>query len=122
MGAKKEFPCIGCGLCCKVVGNHFENYDIYPKYLQKVLDDFPHEIDEQGVCSQLKDDGKCKVYKNRPLACNMHNLYSYGKKEIKKSRVEFYEQLNSGCVNLMMKYDRADLVPDLLEANKKLTN
>jgi len=75
MGAKKEFPCIGCGICCTKVGEHFKNYDVYPKYLQKTLDDFPYQVSEDGTCDQLTDKGLCGVYKDRPLACNMEKLY-----------------------------------------------
>jgi len=103
MGAKDKvkMPCIGCGLCCTIVGKHFENYDNHPKYMQKALDDFPYEVRPDGTCDKLGKDMKCTVYENRPLACDMERLYSFGKKELKITRKEYYSRLNvEGCMTL----------------------
>ena len=115
MGAKKEFPCIGCGICCTKVGEHFKNYDVYPKYLQKTLDDFPYQVSEDGTCDQLTDKGLCGVYKDRPLACNMEKLYDENKEEIGLEREHFYFNLTVGCLTLMIDNGKPELQDKLLE-------
>lgn len=104
MGAKDrvKMPCIGCGLCCTIVGRHFENYDKAPKYMQKALDDFPYEVREDGTCEKLGENMLCTVYDNRPIACDMEKLYSMGKKELGVPRKEYYAVLNyTGCFPLI---------------------
>jgi Fe-S-cluster containining protein len=75
-----DFPCTGCGVCCKRAGRAVDiakqllregNTNIY---VQDVAA-FPFPYDQTGRCSQLTDDNKCKVYKDRPLICNIKQVW-----------------------------------------------
>lgn len=65
------FPCTSCGACCRriniAVKNFYTDDPNNPLY-------FPYSWDENGVCENLTDDNKCKVYNNRPLLCNVEKF------------------------------------------------
>jgi hypothetical protein len=86
-------PCTSCGSCCRRIKNavsHFyteDNKD--PLY-------FPYTWDENGVCENLTEDNKCKVYENRPLLCNIDKFATYfkiNKKSFIKENIDACNQL-----------------------------
>lgn len=70
-----SFPCTGCGLCCQRMHEVFDNLEELRKYpvMFNAIVDFPHDIREDGICSKFID-GKCSVYEDRPLLCNVQKL------------------------------------------------
>lgn len=64
---------------------------------------FPYNWDENGVCENLTEDNKCKVYENRPLICNVDKFAEYNKLE----KTEFYK-VNIRACNYMMDIDGID--------------
>jgi Fe-S-cluster containining protein len=65
---------------------------------------FPYTWDENGVCENLTEDNKCKVYDKRPLICNIER---YGN-HMKVNEQEFY-QVNIRACNYMMDLDNVPL-------------
>lgn len=61
MSEINKFPCIECGLCCKHVNGiqHLEKW-----------------ADNSGKCKYLQSSNLCKIYKDRPLLCNVEESYS----------------------------------------------
>ena len=37
--------------------------------------DFPYRANKDGSCEKLGEDGKCTVYENRPLVCNISGMF-----------------------------------------------
>lgn len=59
-----EFECTKCAGCCtKQNLKHFN------------LKHWGIEIDDAGVCKNLKDDNTCGIYEDRPLICRIEELY-----------------------------------------------
>jgi len=69
------FPCTGCGLCCQRMHEVFDNLKELRKYpvMFNAVVEFPHDIRKDGSCSKFID-GKCSVYEDRPLLCNVQKL------------------------------------------------
>jgi Fe-S-cluster containining protein len=70
------FPCSGCGACCKRVGKLIDSVKggEYEEFsIGKLLQAFPHQYNEAGVCEMLDNNG-CKVYEDRPLICRVDDL------------------------------------------------
>lgn len=65
---------------------------------------FPYNWDENGVCENLTEDNKCKVYENRPLICNVDKFAEYNKLD----KNEFYK-VNIRACNYMMDLDDISL-------------
>lgn len=57
-----DFVCEKCGLCCKNIGNieQLKDYD-----------------NGKGMCIYLTDENICAIYENRPIWCNVKELYQY---------------------------------------------
>ena len=79
-----------------MVGKMLDNPGIYPADLQAAIKKFPYQADEAGVCSQLDEAGKCKVYKERPLICDVDKLFT---KIYKKTdtRRQYYKKNAVSC-------------------------
>ena len=57
-----KFPCTKCGLCCMRAG---------------ALEDFPHEVDYNGVCSKYDRENKeCTIYEDRPMICRIDDYHT----------------------------------------------
>lgn len=68
-----DFPCTGCGECCKRVGAVLANHTLDNTPIGKLLKIFPYSTNEQGHCEMLVND-RCSVYENRPLICNVRRM------------------------------------------------
>lgn len=69
-----EFPCTQCGLCCRLIGAILKSQDALANdTVRAVIDEFPYNIDKNGVCEKLVDN-KCTVYNTRPLLCDVTRM------------------------------------------------
>jgi len=96
-----SFPCTGCGSCCRRIKHAVSHYNVKSK---KDPMYFPYSWDENGVCENLTEDNKCKVYDNRPLICNIEKYGNY-----MKVNVDEYYQANIRACNYMMDLDNVPL-------------
>lgn len=75
------YPCTGCGICCRRVGQWVEAARNLPQqYIEqnpevKEIANFPHAISSNGSCSQLNQDNTCKVYGTRPDICSIKKTW-----------------------------------------------
>ncbi len=69
-----EFPCTSCNACCSHVDKAIQNAknSNHPVWKESG-ESFPYEYDSNGKCEKLID-GKCSVYEERPLLCNVNKL------------------------------------------------
>lgn len=68
-----DFPCSGCGQCCRFIGKVLNsNVDVNTP-IGALIKEFPYKPNEQGDCEMLVD-GKCSVYENRPVLCNIQKM------------------------------------------------
>lgn len=65
-----DFPCTGCGICCTKVDKLVDAVNM--GILEK--EDFPYDH-KKGRCSMLNKEGKCKVYNERPVICNIEGMF-----------------------------------------------
>ena len=69
-----EFPCTGCGGCCRLLGGILKSPETQENYVMRLaVQTFPFKADATGACEKLVD-GKCSVYEDRPLLCNVEEL------------------------------------------------
>lgn len=85
---KVKGKCKACGECCKTivfyVGKNpvktMEQFDLLKKWDKKYFNFEPNGIAQDGAmyfkCKFLNDDGKCRVYAIRSLACRMYPKYT----------------------------------------------
>ncbi len=104
-----KFPCTGCGSCCRRISVAVSHYNVTNKRDPLY---FPYKWDENGVCENLTQDNKCKVYENRPLLCDVERFA----KHMKVNREDFFLSNIRAC-NYLMELDN---VPSEFRIN--LTN
>jgi hypothetical protein len=104
-----KYPCESCGSCCRQIGSVVEgavklcqeNPDAPD--LVKLVAMFPYAYDISGCCTALdQNTNKCVIYENRPIVCNMAELY----KEFYSAAMteeEYYEQSKESCKMLRSK-------------------
>jgi len=68
---------------------------------------FPHEIREDGSCSQLQDDGTCGVHDNLPDVCSLRRTWERHFSD-QMSLEEYYELGASACNILIEHFNLAD--------------
>jgi Fe-S-cluster containining protein len=69
-----EFPCTFCGSCCSHVDKAIKNAKNSNHPIWKDCgENFPYNYDSNGKCEKLIN-GKCSVYEQRPLLCNINEL------------------------------------------------
>ncbi len=73
-----SFECTKCAGCCTADNLKYYN-----------LKHWGIEIDEKGVCKNLNNDNTCKIYENRPLVCQIEELFDR-REEIKISEPHVY--------------------------------
>jgi len=78
------FPCIGCGACCRRVGQIQKFPEDHPLH-------FPYK-NTNGVCENLVDN-QCKVYNDRPLVCNVEKLREF----LGAEKESFYQENIKYC-------------------------
>ena len=79
----------------------------------KAFQDFPYKTDESGACEKLDKDGKCTVYENRPLVCNVEKMFETFHKHNTTRKKHYFEQAT--VCNSMIKKSN---LPDKFLVNK----
>jgi Fe-S-cluster containining protein len=94
---RKKFKCDRCGCCCKKVGALLKAHDA-GTITNAAVADFPYSTVD-GVCEMYKEGVGCKVYKNRPLLCNVYKYWkTFHKDDV--TAEEFYEINKGACREL----------------------
>jgi uncharacterized protein len=93
-----EFPCTGCGACCRRVNKAVESAIGFEEL------SFPYKWDETGRCEKLQNDNRCSVYENRPLLCRVKDIGNFFGADEKE-----WILVNSLACNAMMDEDNIDL-------------
>ena len=96
-----NFPCTGCGCCCKRINLAvaFEGFKPKGHPLH-----FPYSWSQEGVCEMLTPDNKCRVYDCRPLICNIEKYAEYLGVDL-----EHFFKLNADACNRLMDLDNVPL-------------
>lgn len=92
-----DYPCTGCGECCKRVQTILEgSYD--DPIFEELVRRFPYKARKDGSCEMLTEEGLCSVYEHRPLVCNI----KMGALLFKMDLMDWYRINARGC-NQMIK-------------------
>ena len=91
-----EFPCTGCGECCRRIQSLLEGSHDDVR-VQELVDRFPYKTRSDGSCEMLGDDGRCSVYEHRPLICNV----KMGGVFLKMDEMTWYQINADGCNRLI---------------------
>ena len=98
-----DFPCSGCGSCCKRVNKAVEN--ITARNLKTDEDlTFPYKWDKTGRCEKLSEDNQCMVYEDRPIICNVDRMM-----KIYNMPKEAFFDINIKACNSLMDQDDVPL-------------
>lgn len=100
-----DFPCSGCGLCCRKIKNIVEDANSFEPLpvLYKAIKEFPYTPNTDGSCPMLYEN-KCSVYAQRPLLCDIKKLG-----ELLDMDLYTWYKVNSDCCNELIK---AENFPD----------
>ena len=100
-----SFPCTGCGLCCKTVGQWVtQARELVSRGLidtGPIIEaaEFPYTFNDDGSCEMLENN-KCKVYDNRPNVCSIEKTWQrHHSTDI--TLEEYYRKAASSCNNLI---------------------
>ena len=102
-----DFPCTQCGQCCRNVNSILSNSESFPTVIKDLIDRFPYDINPDGSCSKLNEDGLCSVYENRPIMCNIKLMGQL----LHRDTTEWYRLQAEHC-NILI--NAADLDPKYL--------
>jgi len=106
MKREEKFACTACSLCCRLVGDVLRRKDEYKEPTKTLLEGFPYKATADGSCEMLDEEGRCKVYDNRPLLCNIELTWEvFHKKEV--SRKHYFFKAAMSC-NVMIKDSGTD--------------
>ena len=102
-----DFPCTQCGQCCRNINSILSNSDSFPTVIKDLINRFPYDINPDGSCSKLNEDGLCSVYQNRPIMCNIKLMGQL----LHRDTTEWYRLQAEHC-NILI--NAADLDPKYL--------
>ena len=68
-----DFPCTSCGQCCRNIDKVLYSGVDPNTPIGMLVKNFPYKPNAQGECEMLVD-GKCSVYENRPLLCDIKKM------------------------------------------------
>ena len=91
-----DFPCTQCGQCCRHISSIL-SYSNFPIVIQDLVNRFPYEVNEDGSCSMLTEDGTCSVYENRPIMCNINLMGQL----LNQSQPDWHRQQADVCNKLI---------------------
>lgn len=93
-----KFPCIACGLCCRMSGKVRQLADL---------------IDASGRCRYFDETTHlCRIYDHRPTVCNVDQMYDlYFHNDM--TRKEFYLKNLEACCLLNQAAGLAENLPRL---------
>ena len=75
-----------------------------PNRFYKLFIDFPHELDENGACKNLGEDGRCTIYEDRPLVCQIDGMWKALWSERMKKK-EYYVLSAKACNEMIREND-----------------
>jgi Fe-S-cluster containining protein len=101
-----DFPCTQCGQCCRHISSILAHSN-YPTVVQDLVNRFPYEVNDDGSCSMLTEDGLCSVYDNRPIMCNINLMGQL----LQQSQDDWHRKQADVCNELI---SNAGLSPDYL--------
>ena len=101
-----DFPCTQCGQCCRHISSILAHSN-YPTVVQDLVNRFPYEVNDDGSCSMLTEDGLCSVYENRPIMCNINLMGQL----LQQSQADWHRKQADVCNELI---SNAGLSPDYL--------
>ena len=87
VGNTESFPCTLCGACCRSI------------HAVKELEMFC----QNGICVHLQGNNSCAIYENRPIVCNIEELYQHSFANI-MSKKDFYNANIKICNDLQEKF------------------
>lgn len=70
-----------------------------PTPFMKEVSEFPYDLNEDGSCSMLDGNLKCKVYSKRPGICNAEDMYDRYWQQL-LSVEEWYIKSRQSCERL----------------------
>ena len=83
------------------------NSDSFPTVIKDLINRFPYDINPDGSCSKLNEEGLCSVYENRPIMCNVQLMGQL----LHQDTTEWYRMNADNCNKLI---NAADLDPKYL--------
>jgi len=102
-----DFPCTSCGQCCRHIKDILSNSESFPTVVKDLIDRFPYDVNPDGSCSMLNEEGLCSVYENRPIMCNVDLMGEL----LHQDTTEWY-RINADSCNKMI--NAANLDPKYL--------
>ncbi len=96
-----KFNCTGCGICCTKVRDAFQNVENMLPADRDAIKSFPYATKPDGSCEKLVN-GKCSVYKNRPLICNMEAMYNKYYRLLNVPKRDLYNMAALRCNSLIL--------------------
>ena len=100
----EPFQCDKCSACCRlvffVIDQAKENPDSDDE-LVKLINEFPYELNKDGSCSMLGEDGLCSVYDERPIICRVDDIYERFYAKI-MSKEQFNTVTHQACDHLKL--------------------
>ena len=93
-----DFPCTGCGLCCRNIQNAL-TWDA-PKWMKPAIAAFPYKVMPDGSCEMMVGN-QCSVYEDRPLLCNLERQAE--ELDMPMNRQEWFDMNVKGCHTLQWK-------------------
>ena len=85
-----SFPCTSCGLCCRHIG-HIKQLVDYDR--------------GDGVCKHFDENQTtCKIYEDRPLVCQVDEMYEKAYRHQFKNKLAFYKANAEVCNALQKQY------------------
>lgn len=95
------FPCTGCGLCCirpSIRVAQLKAWAAAGHHVPRGTLEFPYSEDPQtGRCENLTEDNQCRVYKTRPVICNVKRFADV----MNLSRIAVYRSNAIECNRMM---------------------
>tara|TARA_R100001530_G_scaffold127621_2_gene96901 strand:+ start:2010 stop:2300 length:291 start_codon:yes stop_codon:yes gene_type:complete len=79
------------------MGLILENIDKLEPMKRFIASKFPYEVDENGCCTQLNEDGNCNVYDHRPVLCNVRLMSKFSG----ESELEYFKKSAKACNQIM---------------------
>ena len=91
--------CNGHATCCTHIGTLIAARGKIGEPWEDLLNEFPYDARPDGTCEMLGDDGKCSVYHDRPMICNVEESRIIVEPQTPIEK--WLEQQEKGCKELM---------------------
>lgn len=115
-----KFPCTACGACCRRINIGISNWEPYSRDPESLFY-FPYKWDENGVCENLAEDNRCRIYENRPFVCNTEKMVEVYIASKYMTREEYFEMCASLCNSFMEQDGISDQYKIIIKPEKMKT-